>query len=102
MDFAHSRVDKFLRSNVIFENYLSEAVLMVALFSGLPLIVSSTAGLIISMFQAATQIQEQSVSYLVKLVGVGAVMYFGFNWYCSELITFTQKILESLPMLGRT
>ena len=85
----------------MFTELLKEGFLMVVLFSGVPLLASSVVGLVISVFQAATQIQEQSIGYLAKLLTLIAILVFVCNWFSFRLINFIQQSLGSLASLGR-
>jgi len=85
----------------MFEIYLQQAFVIVVVVSGLPLLASSLCGLGVALLQALTQIQEQSISYLVRFGAVGVVMAVTFPWLAAEVMTFTREILGSLGALGR-
>lgn len=54
-------------------------------------------GLIVSIFQAATQIQEMTLTFVPKILAtIAAVVIFG-PWMLSSLVNFTTKLLNSLP-----
>ena len=57
-----------------------EVILLVALLSGIPLLISSLCALVVAVLQAATQVQEQSVAFLVKFLVVG-----GMSLLCGEI-----------------
>lgn len=80
---------------------LHEACILVLLFSGVPLLASAATGLIVSVFQAATQIQEQTVAYVVKLVSVLVCLYLGGAWGWDILVRFLQQALAAVIVLGR-
>ena len=70
-------------------------VLMVSLIVGPGLIV----GLLVSMFQAATQINEQTLSFLPRLlVTLGAIMFFG-NWLVREFMDMFNELFLNIPIL---
>lgn len=54
--------------------------------------ISIIVGLIISIFQATTQIQEQTLTFVPKLIAVAAVGLLTGSWMLHELIAFTQRI----------
>ena len=81
--------------------YMERAMVLVILLSALPLSVAALAGLVISILQTATQIQEQSVSFLVKLVAVSATLALASAWYGGEILGFSREMLETLAFLGR-
>ena len=79
---------------------LGRESLWVAVMVAAPLLgVALAVGLIIGIFQAATSIQEMTLSFIPKLgVMVLALMAFG-SWQISVMVDFFQRILERIPML---
>ena len=67
------------------------------------LLTALLVGFMISLFQAATQIQEPTLSFVPKMIAVAIALLVTGNWVLSELVTFTDQLFESLPrLLGRT
>lgn len=66
------------------------------------LIVTIGIGLLVSIFQAATQVQEVTLTFVPKLIGVALVLMFGGNWMLSEMITFTHQLFAMIPDLIST
>jgi len=58
-------------------------------------------GLVVSVFQAATQIQEMTLTFVPKIVAVGAALVIFGPWMMKSMVTFTQKLFISLPYLAR-
>lgn len=58
------------------------------------LIVSIVIGLLISIFQATTQIQEQTLTFVPKLIAIAIVGLFAGNWMLHQLVDFTKRIFE--------
>jgi flagellar biosynthetic protein FliQ len=56
-------------------------------------------GFAISLFQSVTQIQEATLSFVPKAVGVGAAILFSGNWMLHEMVTYTTQLFEKLPQL---
>lgn len=56
------------------------------------LIIAILVGLIISIFQATTQIQEQTLTFVPKLVAVAAVGIITGSWMLHQLVSFTERI----------
>ena len=54
-------------------------------------------GVIISIFQAATQIQEMTLSFIPKIVAIFLALLFSFPWLMNKMISFTQQIFNNLP-----
>jgi flagellar biosynthetic protein FliQ len=67
------------------------------------LLTALLVGFLISLFQAATQIQEQTLSFVPKMIAVAIALLVSGNWVLSELVSFTQSLFDMLPtLLGRT
>jgi flagellar biosynthesis protein FliQ len=76
-----------------------EALYMILLLSAPPVLAGLIVGLLISIVQAATQIQEQAVTQVPKLLAIYiSLSIFGF-WMFSRLVAFTYKIWYQLPAL---
>ncbi len=56
-------------------------------------------GFAISLFQSVTQIQEATLSFVPKAVGVGLALLFTGNWMLHEMTTFTTQLFEKVPTL---
>jgi flagellar biosynthetic protein FliQ len=56
-------------------------------------------GLLVSIFQAATQIQEQTLSFIPKIVVTGVVIAVGGPWMLDQLVGYTQTLFTSIPLL---
>ncbi len=68
----------------------------VLLVSGPLLIVALGLGLLVSIFQATTQIQEQTFAFIPKIVGVLACLVIFGPWMLSHMINFTYQIFSNL------
>lgn len=77
-----------------------KAVETVLLASGPMLITALVVGLIISIFQAATQINEQTMTFIPKIVAVFVTLLIFGPWMMNLLITFTTGIITSIATLG--
>jgi flagellar biosynthetic protein FliQ len=56
-------------------------------------------GFAISLFQSVTQIQEATLSFVPKAIGVGVAILFSGNWMLHEMVTYTTQLFEKLPQL---
>ncbi|MBO9609162.1 MAG: flagellar biosynthesis protein FliQ [Paenibacillaceae bacterium] len=73
-----------------------EAVYTVLKASAPMLIIALVVGLVVSIFQATTQIQEQTLAFVPKIVAVLlAVLFFG-PWILTTLVDFTRNMLENM------
>jgi flagellar biosynthetic protein FliQ len=76
-----------------------QAIEMTLLLSA-PLLISALAiGLVVSIFQAATQINEQTLSFIPKLVGVFAVLIFAGPWMVTMMVDFIRRLFGNIPWL---
>ncbi len=67
-----------------------------------PLLLTALAvGLIVGIFQAATQINEMTLSFIPKLLAMAAVLAITGPWMLRSLIEYTRNLIESIPgMVG--
>jgi flagellar biosynthesis protein FliQ len=63
------------------------------------LLVALVVGLLVGIFQAATQINEMTLSFIPKLVGMAAALMVAGPWMLRELISYTRALIESIPSL---
>ena len=78
---------------------LSAEVFKTVLFvSGPALLVSMLVGLVISLFQAVTQIQEFTLTFVPKIIAVFLCLFVLFPWITRVLIAFTTNIIEKIPV----
>lgn len=77
-----------------------EAVGTVLLVGGPILGVSLLVGLLVSIFQAMTQIQEQTLSFIPKVVAVVAILLILGPWMLSVLTAYTSNLLTQLATFG--
>ena len=71
-----------------------------ALKVGLPLLLIGLAvGLVISVFQAVTQIQEQTLTFIPKILATVAVLIVGGPWMLDQLLGYTADLWGSIPQL---
>ncbi len=79
---------------------LTTHALEVALLVALPiLLVALTVGLVVSVFQAMTQIQEQTLSFIPKILAAAAVLVVGGPWMLDQLLSYTADLWGSIPQL---
>ena len=74
--------------------------MLVALKLSAPVLATSLAiGFAISLFQAMTQIQEFTLSFVPKVIGVGVALIVSGNWMLHTLMDFTVDLFERVPTL---
>ena len=79
---------------------LGQQALKLALLLSAPLLLTALAvGLAIGLFQAATQIQEMTLSFIPKLLGMGLAFLIAGPWMLRLLIDFTTRLINDIPVL---
>lgn len=76
-----------------------EALLLVIFIVCIMVVPSLCVGLVISIFQAATQINEQTLSFLPRLLTTIGMLIIAGSYILSELMDFTTRLVTSLPTL---
>ncbi|MBS0653357.1 MAG: type III secretion system export apparatus subunit SctS [Verrucomicrobia bacterium] len=74
-----------------------QSLFMILLLSGPPILISTMLGLFVAIFQAATQIQEQTLSFMVKLFAVILTLLFMGGWLSAQIMQFTNNIFMNFP-----
>lgn len=77
----------------------AETLYLVLLVSGPPLLVALGIGLVVGLLQAVTQVQEQTLSFVPKLVAVATVLVVGGGWMGGQLLRFTERLWMAIPEL---
>lgn len=78
-----------------------EALYLTMLLAGPLLLSALVVGLLIGVFQAATQIQEMTLSFIPKLIALVFALLFAGPWMLRMLVEFTQRLFMAIPgMLG--
>ena len=77
----------------------TQTMLLAAKVAAPILLTALLVGFMISLFQAATQIQEPTLSFVPKMIAVAIALLVTGNWVLSELISFTHQLFDSLPRL---
>lgn len=76
------------------------ALFQTLLLAGPLLGVSLVVGLIIALVQAVTQIQEQTLTFVPKLVAVGITLMFLFSWMLNSAVRYTRELFMGIAGLG--
>jgi flagellar biosynthesis protein FliQ len=80
---------------------LQQALLLVLVVSAPPVLMSLVVGFLISVFQATTQIQEQTLSFAPKVIAVFGVLALVGPWIGSQLVRFTFHVFDQFPAIIR-
>lgn len=74
-----------------------QALITLAILIGPALLSALATGVIIGMFQAATSINEMTLSFIPKLIVLALVLVLLGSWMLDVLVTFTQEIFAGIP-----
>jgi len=78
-----------------------EAILMVCIIALPPLMMALLVGLVISILQAATQVQEQSLTFVPKIIAVFLTLAIMAPWTIRVMTGFTTRVFNRIPDLLR-
>ena len=80
-------------------DYARMCLLIVLRLSLIPIIVATVVGLIVSLLQALTQIQEQTLGFAVKLIAISITLLACSSWMGAQLLLYTQDIFKNIAFL---
>ncbi|MGI8507782.1 MAG: flagellar biosynthesis protein FliQ [Gemmatimonadaceae bacterium] len=79
---------------------LARNMIMTSLMIAAPMLVVALAvGLIVSVIQAVTQIQEQTLSFVPKLVAVAATFIIALPWIIQIMVRYTSELFRAIPSM---
>ena len=76
------------------------AVMLALVLAGPLMLISLLVGIAVSVLQAVTQIQEQTLSFVPKLLAVAAGFLIGLPWMIEMMVKYTTDLFRSLPTLA--
>lgn len=75
-----------------------QTMFLALILTGPPVIVAMVVGLVISILQATTQIQEQTLTFVPKLFAIVLVLALSGSWMLGQLVAFTSAIFDAIPI----
>jgi flagellar biosynthetic protein FliQ len=78
----------------------AQAMKMTLLLAAPLLLVALAAGLVVSLFQAATQINEMTLSFIPKLIALFATMVLAGPWMLNAMVDYMREVFQSIPALA--
>ena len=76
--------------------------LKIAIMLAAPMLISGlVVGLIVSMFQAATSINEMTLVFIPKMLAVGLALLVFFPWMLQMIVDFTQNVFSNIPLYAK-
>ena len=80
-------------------NLATQAMMLALKIAGPILLLGLIVGLLVSIFQAVTSIQEQSLSFIPKIVGVAVLIVVLGPWMLGQIVTWTEQLYTSIPTM---
>jgi flagellar biosynthetic protein FliQ len=78
-----------------------DAMRVAFLLAAPPLIAALVVGLLVSIFQAVTQIQEMTLAIIPKMIAVLVALLITFPWLLETITSYTLKIFQTIPTVAR-
>ena len=82
-------------------DFAIRTLIIVLRLSMLPIVVATVIGVLVSLLQALTQVQEQTLGFAVKLIVVSITLLLASQWMIGEISLFTEDIFTRFPGLVR-
>jgi flagellar biosynthetic protein FliQ len=89
--------EELLMTAELVSSISAEAFKTVMYVAGPPLLVGLVIGLLVGFFQTITQIQEFTLIFVPKMIGVFACIFLLLPWMSSKLLTFTTNLINGIP-----
>jgi flagellar biosynthesis protein FliQ len=77
----------------------TQAMTVAVEIAGPMMLLGLVVGLVVSIFQAVTSIQEQSLSFIPKIIGLAALIVILGPWMLDQLVSYAQNLYLSIPQL---
>lgn len=77
-------------------NFAQVAIVIALKLSLIPIVVATVLGLLVSLLQALTQVQEQTLGFAIKLIAISITLILAGPWLGSEMLRYTDSIFSSL------
>lgn len=85
--------------NALALDYASECLYLVLMISLPPIVIAALIGIVLSLIQAVTQLQEQTLVFGVKLIAVVGTLFVLGGWMSREILHFAAEIFERFYLL---
>ncbi len=82
-------------------HFASEALWWILVLSMPPLMASVCVGLLVSLLQALTQVQEQTLTFVPKLIATVLALMLSAGWMLTQLLMLARKTFDLIPNVGR-
>ena len=86
-------------NQVMLLDYASKCLIIILRLSLIPILVATVLGLLVSLLQALTQVQEQTLSFAVKLIAISITIMASASWMGAEILSYTQEIFLKFAII---
>jgi type III secretory pathway component EscS len=83
------------------QNLIFDSLMIALVLSGIPMVSIALASGLVALVQAATQIQEQSVTHLVRLITFIGVVFVAGDWMGGEIASLFERSVKAIASVGR-
>ena len=80
-------------------DYAEKCLIIILQLSLIPIVVATVIGLIVSLLQALTQIQEQTLGFAVKLIAISITIMVSASWMGAQILHYTQDIFSKFALI---
>ena len=80
-------------------NYAQKCLILVLQLSLIPILVATVLGILVSLLQALTQIQEQTLGFAVKLIAITVTLLACASWMGGEIFRYTQEVFTRFAFI---
>jgi flagellar biosynthetic protein FliQ len=78
--------------------HLGLEAMRLALIVSAPMILASlVVGILVSLFQVATSLQDATLAFVPKILATGAALFLAGHWILGQLVDFTRRLIEGIP-----
>ena len=81
-------------------SYAERTLVLILQLSMLPIVVATVIGILVSLLQALTQVQEQTLGFAIKLIAISLTLMVALQWMGGQLIVFTNDIFANFPLIA--
>ena len=81
-------------------SYAERTLVLILQLSMLPIVVATVIGILVSLLQALTQVQEQTLGFAIKLIAISLTLMVASQWMGGQLIVFTNDFFANFPLIA--
>ena len=79
--------------------YAQDCLIIILQLSLIPIVVATVLGLLVSLLQALTQIQEQTLGFAIKLIAISLTLMVSASWMGSRIMFYTQQVFTQFAKI---